>query len=187
MHMKKFFKTSVVFFKILVEQLIYLFTYLFISKCFKLWNKSLTWASWTAIKIYFNISTYQNCRFFDVFIYNHPYACGRYILWVHSWQLWAHWGFMSTVSNVIALTFLSSADPCTNHRSLWHTIWGWLLPLPVPLPPWLPHPPPTCQTDHHWAQHGAFQPQLLPQWQSLPEHSRVSVYAPPHSAIFRWC
>lgn len=66
------------------------------------------------------------------------------------------------------------SDPCADHRAIWHAIWGWLLPLPVPLSSRLPHSPSTCQADYHRTQHCPLQPQLLQKWQSLPEHSGVS-------------
>ncbi|TMS15632.1 Ubiquitin-conjugating enzyme E2 Z [Larimichthys crocea] len=47
---------------------------------------------------------------------------------------------------------------------------GRLLPLPVPLPPRLPHPSTAGQAYHHRTQHCPLQPQLLPQRQGVPQH-----------------
>lgn len=65
-------------------------------------------------------------------------------------------------------------DPCPDYRAIWHAIRGWLLPLPISLPPWLSHPPTAGQAHHHWTQHSSLQSQLLPQRQSMPQHLGVS-------------
>lgn len=82
--------------------------------------------------------------------------------------LWSLW----TIS--FSHTFSFPADPCPDHRAVRHTVRGWLLPLPVPLPPRLPHSPTPSQAHHHWTQHCSLQPQLLPQRQGLPQYPGVS-------------